>query len=162
MEQTKLLNLMENNARITVKDLALLLDEDESIVSSQIKELEDNHIIAGYHTIINWDKANQDEVQAIIEVNCVPQRDVGYDHIASMIYQYPEVDTMYLVSGRTEFVIIINGRTMREVAGFVARKLAPIDGVKSTETMFVLKKYKLTGTALEASYEDADRLLVTP
>jgi len=162
MEHEKLLGLLENNARASVKDLALLLDQDEAAVASAITDLEKSKVIAGYHTIINWDRCNRDEVQAIIEVNCTPERDAGYDHVAAMIYQYPEVDTMYLVSGRTEFVIIINGRTMREVAGFVARKLAPIEGVKSTETMFVLKKYKLTGTALEAETADSDRLLVTP
>ncbi len=162
MDENKLLTLLENNARCSVTDLAALLDEDEAAVDACIASLQSRHVIAGYHTIINWDKANEDEVQAIIEVNCTPERDSGYDHVAEMIYQYPEVDTMYLVSGRTEFVIIINGKTMREVAGFVARKLAPIEGVKSTETMFVLKKYKLTGTALEQSTDDTQRLLVTP
>ena len=158
----ELLTLLENNARYQVKDLAALLNEDESLIENTIRDLEDNNIIAGYHTIINWDKADTEISKAIIFVNCVPEREAGYDKVASKIAKYPEVDSLYLISGKAEFMLQVNGRSMREVSSFVAHKLAPTEGVTGTETMFILKEYKLSGRELVGEREDGERLLVTP
>ena len=158
----ELLTLLENNARYEVKDLAALLNEDEELIKDTIRECEKNNVIAGYHTIINWDKADTEITKAIIFVNCVPEREAGYDKIAAKIARYPEVDSLYLISGKAEFMLQVNGRNMREVSNFVAHKLAPTEGVNGTETMFILKEYKINGRELLSDKEDGERLLVTP
>lgn len=158
----ELLKLIENNARYDIRDLAALLNEDEEQVAKTIKGYEDDSIIAGYHTIINWDKADTEISKAIIFVNCVPEREAGYDKVAEKISRYPEVDTMFLISGKAEFLLQVNGSNMREVSNFVAHKLAPTEGVTGTETMFILKEYKLNGKELTENKEDGERLLVTP
>ncbi len=158
----ELLMLMENNAKLNVTDLAALLNSDEATVEETIKDAEKNRIIAGYHTIINWDKTNTDVVKAIIGVKATPQRDTGYDHTASLICKYPEVTSMYLISGTTEFLLSVEGKTMKEISDFVAYKLAPTEGVDSTETMFILKEYKIMGETLDKSNEEDERLIVTP
>ncbi|MBQ1315605.1 MAG: Lrp/AsnC family transcriptional regulator [Erysipelotrichaceae bacterium] len=158
----ELLTLLENNARYQVKDLAALLNEDEQLVENTIRDLEEKNIIAGYHTIINWDKADTEISKAIIFVNCVPEREAGYDKVAAKIAKYPEVDSLYLISGKAEFMLQVNGKSMREVSNFVAHKLAPTEGVTGTETMFILKEYKLNGRELVGEREDGERLLVTP
>ena len=158
----ELLTLLENNARYEVKDLAALLNEDEELIKDTIRECEKNNVIAGYHTIINWDKADTEITKAIIFVNCVPEREAGYDKIAAKIARYPEVDSLYLISGKAEFMLQVNGRNMREVSNFVAHKLAPTEGINGTETMFILKEYKINGRELLSDKEDGERLLVTP
>ncbi len=158
----ELLQLLENNARYTPKDLAELLNETEETISGRIADLEEKKVIAGYHTIINWDKADTEIAKAIIAVNCVPERESGYDRIAMRIARYPEVSSLYLMSGKAEFLLQVNGKTMREISNFVAHKLAPTEGINGTETMFILKEYKQSGTILEDSVEDGERLLVTP
>lgn len=158
----ELLQLLENNARYSAKDLAELLNESEEAVAEEISELEKKKIIAGYHTIINWDKSSTEIAKAIIAVNCVPERETGYDSIALRIARYPEVDSMYLMSGKAEFLLQVNGKTMREISNFVAHKLAPTEGINGTETMFILKEYKSNGVILEENTEDGERLLVTP
>ena len=158
----ELLTLLENNARYEVKDLAALLNEDEELIKDTIRECEKNSVIAGYHTIINWDKADTEITKAIIFVNCVPEREAGYDKIAAKIARYPEVDSLYLISGKAEFMLQVNGSNMREVSNFVAHKLAPTEGVTGTETMFILKEYKINGRELLSDKEDGERLLVTP
>lgn len=158
----ELLTLIENNARYEVKDLAALMNEDEQLIEDTIREYEESNIIAGYHTIINWDKADTEISKAIIFVNCIPEREAGYDKVADKIAKYPEVDSLYLISGKAEFMLQVNGRNMREVSNFVAHKLAPTEGVTGTETMFILKEYKLNGKELTGEKEDGERLLVTP
>ena len=158
----KLLKLLEDNARFKVKDLATILDEDDNSIRAQIREYESKNIIAGYHTIINWDKADTEISKAIIFVNCIPERESGYDKIAQRLVKYPEVDSLQLVSGKAEFMLRVNGHNMREISNFVAHKLAPTEGVTGTETMFVLKEYKLNGKELLEDKEDGERLLVTP
>ncbi len=157
----EMLSLLEKNARIEVTDLAALLNTDEKTINDQIKECEEKNVIAGYHTIINWDNANTEIVKAMIAVSATPERDTGYDHIAEIIASYPEVDSLYLVSGKTEFILIINGSTMREIADFVAHRLAPIEGVNNTETMFILKEYKIMGAILNKENSRPERLLMT-
>ena len=158
----ELLTLLENNASYQVRDLAALLNEDEQLVENTIRDLEEKNIIAGYHTIINWDKADTEISKAIIFVNCVPEREAGYDKVAAKIAKYPEVDSLYLISGKAEFMLQVNGKSMREVSNFVAHKLAPTEGVTGTETMFILKEYKVSGKELLDEREDGERLLVTP
>lgn len=158
----ELLTLLEGNAHYTVKDLAALLNEEEQLVADTIRECENSQIIAGYHTIVNWDKADTEITKAIITVNCTPERDSGYDRLAYRIARYPEVDSLYLLSGKAEFLLQVNAKTMREVSNFIAHKLAPTEGVNGTETMFILKEYKVSGITLSEDKEDGERLLVTP
>jgi len=160
MEQEKLLQVLEHNARMEVKDLALVLNEQEEDVMNVMHALEKDKIICGYHTIINWDKTNQDHVMAMIEVKATPQRDCGYDKVADRISRFPEVESLYLMSGRAEFMVIIQGRTMKEVAKFVGQSLAPLEGVTGTVTTFVLKRYKVAGINLEGPVQDQERLLM--
>lgn len=158
----ELLKLLEYNSRYEVKDLSALLNEEEADVEKEIKELEDKKIIAGYHTVINWEKADVEISKALIFVNCMPEREMGYDRIAQRIAKFPEVESLSLISGKAEFLIKVNGKTMRDISNFVAHKLAPTDGVNGTETMFILKEYKTNGVDLDGIREDGERLLVTP
>ena len=119
MDENLLLSLIENNAKMEVVDLAAALNETEENVDKTIKDLEKNKTIYGYHTLINWDKTNHDVCTAVIQVNAKPERDYGYDRIAKKIYNFPEVDTMYLLAGNYEFLLIVKGKTMVEVAKFV-------------------------------------------
>jgi len=162
MEEMRLLKMLQKDPRATVTDLADILGESEQDISDAITSLEEKKIIVGYHTIINWDKTSEERVEAIIEVSAKPERDKGYDKIAERISRYPEVSDCYLMSGKNEFFVIINERTMREIADFVGQKLAPIDGVLATVTCFVLKKYKAAGVMLDAEEEVDDRQPVTP
>ena len=162
MDAKLLLDLLFQNPRASVTDLADILNETEENVEKAKKKLEDDGIICGYHTIINWDKANVDHVDAIIGVRASTQRGTGYDTIAEKIGRFPEVSSLYLVSGTSEFLVFINARTMREVADFVGEKLAPIEGVAGTVTMFVLKKYKVNGNNMDLKPEiQDDRMIIS-
>ena len=162
MEEKVLLSFLEKNARIEIKDLADILLESEENILETMTQLEKDKVINGYHTVINWDKANVDRVSAVIDVTCQPEREYGYDRIASMIYSYPEVDTMYLMSGKTEFLVMVEGKTMQEISNFVGAKLAVVEGVTGTTTNFILKKYKDSGIILmdEENQED-DRMIIS-
>ena len=163
MNQNKTLDLLEKDARLTATDLADILNEDPEDVKKEIKKLEDQQIICGYHTIINYNRALRDEkVMAYIEIDCTPQRNSGYDKTASLIANYPEVNTMYLLSGDCDFLCLVEGKTMFEVARFVSDKIACMDSVTSTKTLFVLKQYKSNGAIIESKIEkDHDRLVVS-
>ncbi len=164
MNQNTILDLLENNARLTSQDLADILNEDKTLIDTQIKELEDNKIICGYHTVINYNKAQRDQkVLAYIEVDCTPSRNEGYDKTAQLIANYPEVDTMYLLSGDCDFLCLVQGKTMFEVARFVSDKIACVENVRSTKTLFVLKQYKQNGIMISDQKKDeSNRLVVTP
>ena len=157
----KILAIIEKNSRIDLKDLAALLGESEAAVANEIAEMEKENIICGYHTMINWDNTGDEKVIALIEVKVTPQRGMGFDKIAERIYQYSEVNSVYLMSGAFDFTVIIEGKTMREVAQFVSEKLSPMDSVLSTATHFVLKKYKDHGTVMCGKAED-ERMMITP
>lgn len=162
MDEMKLLDVLSLHPRATVTDLADILGESEDNVDSAMKDLENKKILCGYHTVINWDKTNIDHVDAFIGVSAKPERGTGYDKIAERIGKFPEVSSLYLTSGTSEFLLSINARTMREVADFVGEKLAPIDGVAATVTMFVLKKYKVNGVTLDMQTEvEDDRQLIS-
>ena len=156
-----ILAVLEKNSRIDLADLAALLGVTEAEVANEISEMEKERVICGYHTLINWDKTNNEKVTALIEVKVTPQRGLGFDSIAERIYTYSEVHALYLMSGGFDFTVIIEGKTMKQVATFVSSKLAPLEAVLSTSTHFVLKKYKDHGTVLDAPVSD-ERMLVTP
>ena len=145
----KILAIIEKNSRLTTKDIADILGENEERVKAEIESMEQEGIICGYHTLINWDKKADERVDALIEVKVKPQRGQGFDSIAQRIYQYDEVDAVYLMSRSFDFTVMIKGRTMKEVALFVSEKLSPMDSVLSTATHFVLRKYKDHGTVIE-------------
>lgn len=156
-----ILAVLEKNSRIDIADLAALLGESQVNIANEIADMEKEHIICGYHTLINWDKTGDEKVTALIEIKVTPQNGLGFEAIAERIYNYSQITSLYLMSGGFDFTVIIEEKTMKEVALFVANKLAPLDGVLSTSTHFVLKKYKDHGTVLEIPDND-ERMLVTP
>lgn len=157
----KILAILEKNSRIDLKELAILLGESEVAIANEIAEMEKEKVICGYHTMINWDKTGEEKVTALIEVKVTPQRGQGFDRIAERIYHFSEVNAVYLMSGGFDFTVIVEEKTMKEVAQFVSDKLAPLDAILSTATHFVLKKYKDHGTILGETVHD-ERMLVTP
>ena len=142
---TEILKLLENDARLTPEQLSVMLDKDISEVKAELRELEANGTILGYKAIVDWEKTEQESVTAMIDVKLTPQRDRGFDRVAEKIYNYPEVKSVYLMSGAYDLSVLIEGRTMKEVALFVSQKLSTIDAVNSTATHFVLHKYKDKG-----------------
>ena len=138
----KLLQLLENDSTLKPDQLAAMTGMTEETVKAAIHDLEERKIILGYQAMVDWDKTEREAVTALIEVKVVPQRGDGFDRIAERIYQYDEVESMYLMSGAFDFTVIISGRTLREVSQFVSDKLAPLEGVTSTATHFILQKYK--------------------
>lgn len=152
--------MLEKNSRIDLKDMAIMLDVDEVTLANEITEMEKEHIICGYHTLINWDNTTEEKVTALIEVKVTPQRGMGFDKIAERIYMFDEVNAVYLMSGGYDFTVILEGRTMKDVASFVSSKLSTLDSVLSTATHFVLKKYKDHGTVLEQETPDERELFM--
>lgn len=161
-QELKLVELLSKNAHLSSSDLAMALNEDEKDVVQTVARLEKEGVLLGYHTLVNWDKTKTERVVAMIQVNVSPEREFGYDRIARSIYQYPEVDTMYLMSGTSEFIVMVHGRTMQEIAHFVGSKLACIPAVTGTSTSFLLKQYKVSGEIFDDLKTEEERLLVTP
>ena len=139
------LKILEDNANLTPEQLAVMCKKEVGDIKKMIKQYEDEGVILGYKTMIDWDKTDREYVSALIEVKITPQRDRGFDRVAERIYSYPEVQSLYLMSGGYDLAVQIEGKTMKEVAFFVAQKLAPIEDVISTATHFVLRKYKDKG-----------------
>ena len=151
----KLLKLIEEDATLTPEQLALMLSKEIGEIKELLYKYEREGVILGKKTIIDWDKTDSETVNAIIEVKVTPQRDRGFDRIAEKIYNYPEVKSLYLMSsGGFDFTLLIEGKTMTEVATFVTPKLAPIDSVSATATHFVLRKYKDKGVIYGANEID--------
>lgn len=157
----ELLGIIEKNSRIDVKELAVLLGREEIEVVNELAKLENEGIICGYHTLIDWEKTSIEKVTALIEVKVTPQRGQGFDHIAERIYNYPEVKAVYLISGGYDLLVTLEEKTLREISNFVSDKLSTLDSVLSTATHFILKKYKDHGTILDKKPEDG-REVVTP
>jgi len=155
----KILELLEKDATLTAEQLAVMLDKDPQAVAEDIKEYEKKNIIVGYKTIINWEKTEYEPVSAIIELRITPQRGEGFDEVAKRVYQYEEVSSVYLMSGGFDLALIIEGKTMKEVALFVAEKLAPMEQVISTATHFVLKKYKVDGAIITDKPKDTREVI---
>lgn len=156
----ELLRLIEKNSRIGLKELAVLLGVEEIDVANELAALEAEGIICGYHTLINWDNTSDEKVSALIEVRVTPQRGQGFDHIAERIYNYPEVDAVYLISGGYDLLVSLKGKSLKEIAMFVSDKLSTLDSVLSTATHFILKKYKDHGTILAKKQSD-EREMIT-
>ena len=157
----QILTIIEKNSKIDVHELAVLLGTEEVDIANEIQALETEGIICGYHTMIDWSKTSTEKVMALIEVRVTPQRGLGFDSIAERIYKYPEVTSVYLMSGGFDLMVILEGKSLQEVAGFVTNKLSTLDTVLSTATHFILKKYKDHGTILTKKYEDT-REKITP
>lgn len=162
MLREEILHAIAKNGRISKKDLSIMLGADEQEVRDCIAKMEEDKIICGYPTVINWDKTDTELVTALIEVKVTPQRGQGFDKIAERIYHFEEVDCVYLMSGGFDLTVIIHGKSMREVAGFVSDKLAPMDSVLSTSTNFVLKKYKEHGLTISGHKTKDERMLYAP
>ena len=145
----EIIKLLEKNARLSTSDISKMLGQSEEEVIRVIGELEADKIICGYNAIINWDKVNDEKVDALIELKVTPQRGTGFDKIANRIAKFDEVDSVYLLSGGYDFMVEIKGRSMKEVSQFVFDKLATLDTVQSTATHFVLKKFKDHGISFE-------------
>ncbi len=158
---TEILRILARDARTAPSEIATMTGKGEPEVRSAIKEMEDAGIIRRYKTVINWELAGVDRVFAFIDVRVTPSRGVGFDEIARRIYGFPEVHSVYLVSGDYDLRVVVEGKTMQEVAFFVAEKLATLESVLSTRSSFLLKKYKDDGDVYEEPESD-DRLAVTP
>ncbi len=157
----ELLSIIEKNSKIGLKDLAVMLDKSEIDVANEIAALEKEGIICGYHTLIDWEKTSIEKVTALIEVRVTPQRGQGFDSMAERIYNYPEVRAVYLISGGFDLLVILEEKSLREIANFVSEKLSTLDSVLSTATHFILKKYKDHGTILARKSHD-EREIITP
>lgn len=157
----ELLSIIEKNSRIDFSELAVLLGASEEEVLKELEDLEKEGVICGYHTLINWEKTSIEKVMALIEVKVTPQRGRGFDNIAERIYNYPEVKAVYLISGGYDLLVILEEKTLKEIAGFVSDKLSTLDTVLSTATHFILKKYKDHGTILNKETKD-EREVITP
>jgi DNA-binding Lrp family transcriptional regulator len=156
-----LLKLLEEHALRSPEELAKMLDAKPADVKRRIKKYEDNKVILGYKAVINDDKVDTDLVKAVIEVKIQPEREGGFDRIAKRIAKFDEVTSLFLMSGGYDLLIFVEGRSLREVAQFVAEKLATLQGVTSTGTHFMLKTYKEQGVMMD-SEEENERLKVSP
>jgi DNA-binding Lrp family transcriptional regulator len=150
---SEILKILEKDARSTTRQISTITGISEKEVADTIKKAEQDQVILKYKAIVNWDKVENENVFALIEVKVTPQRDVGFDSIAERIYRFPQAHTVYLLSGTFDLLVIVTGKTIQEVANFVSQKLAPVEGVQSTVTHFMLKKYKEDGEILGAREE---------
>lgn len=157
----ELLSIIERNSKIDIKELAVRLGVEEIEIANELEALERENIICGYHTLVDWEKTSVEKVTALIEVRVTPQRGQGFDRIAERIYNYPEVKSVYLISGGFDLLVTLEEKSLKEIAGFVSDKLSTLDSVLSTATHFILKKYKDHGTILEKKHVD-EREVVTP
>jgi DNA-binding Lrp family transcriptional regulator len=157
----RILHILERDARTSTADIASMVGVDEEEVRRIIRECEEKRIIRKYKTIIDWERAGEEAVLAFIDVRVSPERQVGFDDVASRIYRFPEVAAVYLVSGMYDLQVVVRGPSLKEVAMFVAEKLATIDRVHSTTTHFLLRRYKEDGEVL-VEHEEDRRLMITP
>ena len=159
--QTKLLRLLEEDCTHTPEQLASMADMTVEEVKAEIKRYEEEKIVLGYQAIVDWDRTERESVTALIEVKVTPQRGAGFDRVAERIYQYDEVESVYLMSGAFDLTVIISGRTLREVAEFVGQRLATIEDVTGTATHFILKKYKEKHLIFEMQEQQERELIFT-
>ncbi|HWI53047.1 MAG TPA: Lrp/AsnC family transcriptional regulator [Symbiobacteriaceae bacterium] len=160
-KKLEILGLLESNARLTAPQIAVMLDGDPAEVAAAITEMEESKVIVRHYALINWEKAGADRVTALIDVKLHPQRDVGFDRVAERIARFPEVRSCYLMSGTYDLAVEVESANLREAARFVSERLSTMEGVASTTTHFVLKRYKHDGVSFteEATHE---RLAITP
>ncbi len=157
----EILQLLSEDARLTPTQLAERVGRPVAEVQEIIVKLEKGKVIRRYKTVIDWEKAGVEHVFGFIEVRCSPQRGVGFDAVAERIMEFPEVHSLYLMSGAYDFLVVVQGKTMRDIAYFVAEKLAPLDNVMSTATHFVLKRYKVDGDVM-IERSEVQRLQISP
>ncbi len=150
----EILKLLANNARYTASDIATMLGADENEVRNTIKELEKDGFIRGYKAVIDWDKLDGAYVSAIVELNVVPKAGLGFEEVAEKVMAYKEVESVYLMSGNYDLNVIVKGKTLQDVARFVAKELATIDSVTSTATHFVMRRYKEMDVQLISPMDD--------
>ena len=158
----QILDAIQKNGRYSTEDLAAMLATDEQTIKKEIKEMEDANVICGYPTLINWDQTDCELVTALIEVKVTPQRNMGFNKVAERIYRFEEVESVYLMSGGFDLTVVIQGKSMKEVARFVSEKLSTLESVNSTSTYFVLKKYKDHGVIMTDEKHESERMLITP
>jgi len=151
--QKEILKILQNDARTTIKQIATMTDLTSAEVTKQIKQAEKERIILKYKAIVNWDRVEDEQVWALIEVKLTPQKDVGFDSVAERIYRFPQTRTVFLVSGTYDLFVLVVGKTNHEIADFVSQKLSHIEGVQATVTQFVLKRYKEDGEIIEEKEE---------
>lgn len=156
----EILSAIEKNSKVDTKELSILLGKNEVDIINEIAAMENEGIICGYHTLINWEKTSEEKVKALIEVRVTPQRGQGFDKIAERIYNYPEVNSVYLISGGYDLLVTIEGKSLKEVSSFVSYKLSTLEYVLSTATHFILKKYKDHGTILAKKHEDMREVIL--
>jgi len=149
----EILKILENDARTTAKQISTMTGTPSTEVARLIKQAEKERTILKYKTIINWEKVEDEQVWALIEVKVTPQRDVGFDAVAERIYRFPQARSVYLLSGTYDLLVLVMGKTMHEIADFASQKLAPVEGVQGTVTHFMLKRYKEDGEILEGKEE---------
>lgn len=156
----EILNILDKEkGNVSRAKIAQMLGMEENEVADKIEKMEKENVIVGYKTIVNWDKTDKDVVVALIELRITPQRGEGFDKVAERIYKYPQVKSLYLMSGAYDLAVTIEGKSMKEVALFVAQKLAPMDSIISTATHFVLKKYKEEGIVFEDDEKDTRQVI---
>ena len=159
MKHEKILELLERDCTLSADQIAVMLDMPREEVDTAIVGYKEDKTILGYKTLINWEKTDKESVDALIELKVTPQHGEGFDRIAQRIYSYPEVKSVYLMSGGFDITVIVEGASMKEVALFVANRLAPMDAVISTATHFVLKKYKQDGVIFDQESIDERRMI---
>lgn len=150
----EILNILSKNSRLSNKQIAVMVDKSEQYVTEKIKEMEEKNVLLGYPALIDIEKTEVDIVTAYIEVKVTPQRDRGFDEVSERIYQFPQVISCSLISGGYDLFVTVEGKSMKDVALFVAEKLATVDSVISTSTHFVLKKYKENGVIFNKKHKD--------
>ena len=159
--ETDLLDLLREDCRLSLEKLAVMTGTTMEEVASTIEELEKRRIILRYAPVINWDLTDRERVEAMIEVKVTPQRDMGFDAVASRIYRFDEVKSVYLMSGSYDLLVLVEAKTLRELASFVSAKLSTLELVTGTATSFVLKRYKEEGIVFEGDESDR-RLVISP
>jgi len=157
----EILQLLTEDARLTAAQIAERVGRPAAEVQELIVKLEKDKVIRRYKTVVDWERAGVEHVFGFIEVRCAPQRGVGFDAVAERIMEFPEVHSLYLMSGAYDFLVVVQGKTMKEIAYFVAEKLAPLDHVVGTATHFVLRRYKVDGDIM-VDRAEVKRLPVTP
>lgn len=156
MAMEQVLELLQDNAKLTNSQLAVMLGETEDNVAKTIAQYERDGVIRGYQALVNWERTETQKASALIELRITPKKDTGFDEIAGRIMNFPEVESVYLMSGGYDLAVTVTGRTMQDVAMFVQKRLATIDGVLSTATHFMLTKYKDGGVIFQTDYEEID------
>ena len=159
--ESQVLEIMREDCRLPIEKIAVMTGASLVDVAAAVRTLEENKVILRYAPIVNWDKTDRERVEAMIEVRVTPQHEMGFDAVARRIYAFDEVRSVYLMSGSYDLLVLVQARTLKELAFFVSEKLSTLDTVTGTSTSFVLKRYKEDGVVFEEDHDDG-RLVITP